>query len=182
VGDTLILDGPIFDRPPFPFEDEVDFGVDFVPFGSGVTGRWTIDLTAGTVKSERLDDRAVEFPKVDERFYGNNYQWGFLTAGDSLWSLDTVLRRDVRTGAEESYTIDTEEQSAVLFEPTFAPRSVNAPEADGYLIVPVSHFMENTSEYQIFDTNDFASGPIARIELPFQIGWTPHGHYMNFDH
>jgi carotenoid cleavage dioxygenase len=42
--------------------------------------------------------------------------------------------------------------------------------------------MENTSEYQIFDTNDFASGPIARIELPFQIGWTPHGHYMNFDH
>jgi carotenoid cleavage dioxygenase-like enzyme len=182
VGDTLILDGPIFDRPPFPFEDEVDFGVDFVPFGSGVTGRWTIDLTAGTVKSERLDDRAVEFPKVDERFYGNNYQWGFLTAGDSLWSLDTVVRRDVRTGAEESYTIDTEEQSAVLFEPTFAPRTVNAPEADGYLIVPVSHFMENTSEYQIFDTNDFASGPIARIELPFQIGWTPHGHYMNFDH
>jgi carotenoid cleavage dioxygenase-like enzyme len=182
VGDTLILDGPIFDRPPFPFEDEVDFGVDFVPFGSGVTGRWTIDLKAGTVKSERLDDRAVEFPKVDERFYGNNYQWGFLTAGDSLWSLDTVVRRDVRTGAEESYTIDTEDQSAVLFEPTFAPRSVDAPEADGYLVVPVSHFMENTSEYQIFDTNDFASGPIARIELPFQIGWTPHGHYMNFDH
>jgi carotenoid cleavage dioxygenase len=130
--------------------------------------------------SERLDDRSVEFPKVDERFYGKNYEWAFLTAGDSLWSLDTVVRRNVRTGAEESYTIDSDEQSAVLFEPTFAPRATDSAEADGYLIVPISHFMENTSEYQIFDTGDFASGPVARIDLPFQIGWTPHGHYMNF--
>ena len=104
-----------------------------------------------------------------------------MAAGESLWSLDTVVRRNVRTGAEESYTLDTEEQSAVLFEPTFAPRAVDSPEGDGYLIVPISHFMENTSEYQIFDTRDFSAGPVARIELPFQIGWTPHGHYMNFD-
>ncbi|MDT5266500.1 MAG: hypothetical protein QOI90_3126 [Mycobacterium sp.] len=180
IGDTLVLDGPIFDRPPFPFEDQVEFGVDFVPFGSGVTGRWTVDLTTGVITSERLDDRSVEFPKVDERYYGKNYEWAFLTAGDSLWSLDTLVRRNVRTGAEESYTIDNEEQSAVLFEPTFAPRATDSPEADGYLIVPISHFMENTSEYQIFDTRDFASGPVARIDLPFQIGWTPHGHYMNF--
>ncbi|MDT5242440.1 MAG: hypothetical protein QOD97_4638, partial [Mycobacterium sp.] len=24
------------------------------------------------------------------------------------------------------------------------------------------------------------AGPVARIELPFQIGWTPHGHWMDF--
>ena len=24
-------------------------------------------------------------------------------------------------------------------------------------------------------------GPVARIEIPFQIGFTPHGHWMNFD-
>jgi len=35
--------------------------------------------------------------------------------------------------------------------------------------------------YQIFDTQDFAAGPSPRIELPFQIGWTPHGHFLNFD-
>jgi carotenoid cleavage dioxygenase len=181
VGDKLILDGPIFDRPPFPFEDQVDFGVDFVPFGAGVTGRWIVDLAEGTVKAERLDDRAVEFPKVDERYYGKNYEWGFMACGETLWSLDSVLRRNVRTGDEEIFKIDGRGQSVALFEPTFAPRSTTAPEGDGYLIVPISHFMENTSEYQIFDTQDFAAGPVARIELPFQIGWTPHGHFLSFD-
>jgi len=181
VGDKLILDGPIFDRPPFPFEDQVDFGVDFVPFGAGVTGRWIVDLAGGTIKAERLDDRAVEFPKVDERYYGKNYEWGFMACGETLWSLDSVLRRNVRTGDEEIFKIDGRGQSVALFEPTFAPRSTTAPEGDGYLIVPISHFMENSSEYQIFDTQDFAAGPVARIELPFQIGWTPHGHFLSFD-
>jgi carotenoid cleavage dioxygenase len=179
VGDTLVLDGPIYDRPPFPFEDEVDFGVDFVPFGSGVNGRWLVDLVSGKVTSERIGERAVEFPKVDERYYGRGYDWGFLAEGDSLWGLDTVTRRNVKTGQEDSYTIKSDDV-AVLFEPTFAPRSPDAAEGDGYLLVPISRFNENMSEYQIFDTRGLSEGPIARIELPFQIGWTPHGHWMSF--
>jgi carotenoid cleavage dioxygenase len=178
-GDRLILDGPIFDRPPFPFEDEVPFGTDFVPFGTGVTGRWTIDLGTGSVTSERLDDRAVEFPKVDERHYGRPYRWGFMVSGENLWSLDTLVRRDVHSGVEEAYTIKSESMIAV-FEPTFAPRTPDAPEGDGYVIVPVSHFMENRGEYLFFDTTAVSSGPIARVELPFPIGWTPHGHWMDF--
>jgi len=62
-----------------------------------------------------------------------------------------------------------------VFEPTFAPRHADAPEADGYLILPLSRFMENLSEFLIFDTQDISGGPIARIELPFQIGWTLTG-------
>ena len=30
------------------------------------------------------------------------------------------------------------------------------------------------------DTYDITSGPIAKIELPFHMGWTPHGHWMDF--
>ena len=32
----------------------------------------------------------------------------------------------------------------------------------------------------IFDTQDITQGPICRIELPFMLGWTPHGHWMDF--
>ena len=67
-----------------------------------------------------------------------------------------------------------------IFEPTFAPRSTDADEADGYLIVPVSRFVEHVSEFLIFDTEGIGAGPITRIELPFQLGWTPHGHWMPF--
>ncbi len=178
-GNRLVLDGPIFDRPPFPFEDQVEFGKDFVPFSTGQIGRWILDLDSGKVTSERLDDRAVEFPRIDERFYGKAYRWGFLVAGENLWSLNTLVRRDVHTGAEDAYTIERETPVAV-FEPVFAPRSPSAPEGDGYVIVPVSRFMENLSEYLIFDAHHIPDGPVARIELPFQIGWTPHGHWMDF--
>lgn len=175
---TLVLDGPIFERPPFPFEDQVAFGVDFVPFGSGVVGRWSVDLGSGAVRSERLGDKPVEFPKVDERFYGKPYRWGFLTEGDSLWTLDTVVRRDVVSGAEDRFTI-TRDQMIALFELTFVPRAPEAPEGDGYLIVPVSRFLENRSEFVILDTEDIPAGPVATVHLPFQIGWTPHGHWMD---
>lgn len=32
--------------------------------------RWTIDLGTGTVEQTRLDDRGVEFPRIDERRSG----------------------------------------------------------------------------------------------------------------
>lgn len=178
-GDILTLDAPIYDHPPFPTEETNPIGQDYVPMSTTKMGRWTVDLVAGTVKSERVDDRAVEFPKVDERFYGKPYEWGFLMAGPEMWSLRTVVRRNVRTGTEDSYTLKTDSPVSV-FEPTFAPRSADAPEADGYLIVPMSRFAEHLSEFLIFDTSDVAAGPIARIEMPFQIGWTPHGHWMDF--
>ena len=67
-----------------------------------------------------------------------------------------------------------------MLEPTFAPRTTDAPEGDGYIIVPVSWWTENLGEFLIFDTDDITAGPICRIEIPFHMGWTPHGHWMDF--
>ena len=146
---ALQLDGPIFDRPPFQFEDHFGPGDPFVPFFKLATcsfGRWTVDLPTGRLTTERLDDQPCELPKVDERHYGRPYRWGFLiagentgTAGDPSFRLDSLARRDVRTGAEERFRIATDAHSGV-FEATFAPRSPEAPEGDGFLIVPVCHF------------------------------------------
>lgn len=189
VGDAIQLDGPIFDRPPFQFEDRFAAGDPFVPFFKLATcsfGRWTVDLGSGRVTTERLDDRPCELPKVDERYYGRPYEWGFLISGentgtpdDPSFRLDSLARRNVRTGAEERYRIAADAHTGV-FEATFAPRSPTAPEGDGFLIVPVCHFGAGSSEFLIFDTEAFGAGPVCRIDLPFQIGWTPHGHWMSF--
>ncbi len=179
-GNNITLDAPIYDEPPFPDEKKVETGTDYIPMSSGELGRWTIDLDKGTAKTERLDERAVEFPKVDERYYGRPYEWGFMLAGKDLWSMKTLVRRNVRTGSEESYQVASPEDPVTIFEPTFVPRTPDSPEGDGYLIVPVSKFMEHESEFLLFDTERVSSGPIAKIELPFQIGWTPHGHWMDF--
>jgi carotenoid cleavage dioxygenase len=38
----------------------------------------------------------------------------------------------------------------------------------------------NLGEYVIFDTDDITGGPVCRIEIPFLLGFTPHGHWMDF--
>ena len=48
------------------------------------------------------------------------------------------------------------------------------------LMVPISRWTENLGEYTIFDTDDITAGPVCRIEIPFLLGFTPHGHWMDF--
>lgn len=177
-GDKLILDAPIYDRQPFPLEDEVALGTSWLQLRPGRLGRWTVDLKTGHTTSERLDDRTVEFPKVDERFYGKDYRHAFLLAGESYLHLGTIIKKDVITGAEQAYDVKQKEIVAV-WEPTFAPRAPHSPEGDGYLIVPVSQFTDNRSKFLLFDTSDLSQGPVAQIDLPFQIGFTPHGHWLD---
>ena len=184
-GDKLLLDGPVFNRPPFPFEQDFAAGDDIALFFSiakSYLGRWTIDLETGAAKSEQLSDRPSELPKVDERCYGRGYSWGYQVGGvvkRGGMSMNSLVVTNMRTLSEQVYQIRSGEPAAVL-EGTFAPRSPDAPEGDGYVIVPVSWWADKRGEYQIFDTHDITKGPVCRIELPFLMGWTPHGHWMDF--
>jgi carotenoid cleavage dioxygenase-like enzyme len=185
IDNKLMLDGPIFNRPPFPFEQDFAAGDDVALFFSVAKshlGRWTIDLETGASKSEQLSDRPSELPKVDERFYGKGYRWGFQVGGvvkRGGMSMNSLVITDMLDQKEQVYEIRKGEPAAVL-EATFAPRSKDAAEGDGYVIVPVSWWGENRGEFQIFDTYDITKGPICRIELPFALGWTPHGHWKDF--
>jgi carotenoid cleavage dioxygenase len=184
-GNILTLDAPIFDRPPFPFEQDFDEGDDvalFFSIAKSTLGRWTINLDTGDFKTERLNDRPAELPKVDERFFGRGYRFGYLVGGDAKkggMSMNSLVLHDFKTNCETEFRNRTDRPAAVL-EAAFAPRSMDAPEGDGYVIVPVSFWADSRAEFQIFDTYDITSGPIAKIELPFHMGWTPHGHWMDF--
>jgi carotenoid cleavage dioxygenase len=181
----ITLDGPIFDRPPFPFEFDVKEGEAvplFFSIAKSSLGRWTLDLETGKVKSELLSDRPAELPKIDERYFGKNYEWGYMVGGDAKkagMSMKSLVAHNMRTGREDEFRIRHDDPAAVL-ETCFAPRTPDADEGDGWIIVPVSRWRERLGEYLIFDTYDISAGPICRIELPFFMGWTPHGHWMDF--
>jgi carotenoid cleavage dioxygenase-like enzyme len=182
---TITLDAPIFDRPPFPFEFDVGDGEQvplFFSIAKSTLGRWTVDVGSGKVKAEQLSDRPAELPKIDERYFGKDYEWGYLVGGDAKrkgMSMKSLVAHNMRTGREDEYRIRHDTPTAVL-ETCFAPRTKDAAEGDGYIIVPVSQWAERRGEFLIFDTYDVSAGPICRIELPFMMGWTPHGHWMDF--
>jgi carotenoid cleavage dioxygenase-like enzyme len=185
VDGKLTLDAPIFNRPPFPFDQDFAAGDDvalFFSIAKSELGRWTIDLETGKATSEQLSDRPSELPKVDERFYGKGYSFGFQVGGvikRKGMSMNSLVVTDMKTLSDQEYVIRTDQPAAIL-EASFAPRTPDAPEGDGYIIVPVSWWADKTSEFQVFDTYDITKGPVARIELPFRMGWTPHGHYKDF--
>ena len=132
--------------------------------------------------SEYVSDRPSELPKVDERYYGRPYEWGFMLAGRHKGEgmhMDTVVQCNVRTGEGRAFQVKYDTPVAI-YEGTFTPRFAGSAEGDGYYIVPVAKWAENTSEFLIFDTDDISDGPIARIDLPLLIGWTPHGHWMDW--
>ena len=188
VGTTIQLDGPLFGRPPFQTADMAQPGDPFIPFfqvAPSKLGRWTINLESGSVTSEVLDDVLCELPKIDERFFGKPYEWGNLVVGspsdsrEGAMRMDSLMRRNMRTGDYKQIRLTTNRHETP-FEPAFIPRRLDSAEGDGYLIVPVSKFKEHLGEFMIFDTDDISDGPICRIELPFHMGWTPHGHWMDF--
>jgi carotenoid cleavage dioxygenase len=182
----LELDGPIFNRPPFPFEFDVKEGEAvplFFSLAKSSLGRWTVDLETGKAKSEQLSDRPAELPKIDERFFGRNYEWGYMVGGDAKkagMSMKSLVAHNMRTGREDEFRIRHDNPAAVL-ETAFVPRKPGADEGDGWIIVPVSRWRERLGEFLIFDTYDVSAGPVCRIEIPFLMGWTPHGHWMDFN-
>jgi carotenoid cleavage dioxygenase len=129
----LELDGPIFNRPPFPFEQDFADGDDVALFFSiarSSLGRWTIDLETGKAVSEQLSDRPSELPKVDERFFGKGYRWGYQVGGvvkRSGMSMNSLVVTDVHTMAEQVHVLRTDQPAAVL-ECVFAPRRPDSPE------------------------------------------------------
>ena len=93
--------------------------------------------------------------------------------------LPSLAGTNPQTLSDQEYQ-SRQDQPAAVLEATFAPRSIDSPEGDGFVIVPVSWWAENRGEYLIFDTYDITKGPVCRIEIPFRLGWTAHGHWMDF--
>jgi carotenoid cleavage dioxygenase-like enzyme len=186
-GNILTLDSPAFEgRPAWPFESDFLANPEnaklFFALASASMTRWTIDLTTGRSKTERLSDRPCELSKIDERFFGKPYRWGFLVGGErkrgGMYMKDLV-KFDAHTGSETVYRIQKDRPCAIL-EPNFVPRRTDAPEGDGWVIVPVTYWADNRCEYQIFDADDITVGPVATIDIPFHCGWSAHGHWMDF--
>lgn len=119
-----------------------DFKADFV--------RWEVDVTAATGARLRdphvVLDRPSEFPRFDERFMPNGYDWVVLVVilPNSKGCLVPVHLNGlalVNTRSEETTYFDPEEDCAVK-EPVFIPRSKEAPEGDDWVMAMVERMKE----------------------------------------
>jgi carotenoid cleavage dioxygenase len=139
--------------------------------------RLTCDLASeGDVYSLRtLCTQPGEMPRTDDRYQGRRYRHGFMIMYRAQDGTSSFGRVDVDSGALDYWAHD---QRISVQEPQFVPRSADAPEGDGWLLVILNRLDQGHSEIGIFDAQRVAAGPVARLHLPVRVRSTFHGNWV----
>lgn len=133
----------------------------------GVMWRWTIDLTSGTVEERQLDDRGVEFPRIDDRLAGLPARYA-ITVGDG-----SLVQYDLETDAAQEHRF----LEGAPGEAVFVAGSSATDERTGWYLSYVYDNQRNGSDLVILDAADITAAPVARIRLPQRV---PHGFHGNW--
>ncbi|TPG38675.1 carotenoid oxygenase [Sphingomonas koreensis] len=150
-------------------------GPDAVPRG---LERWTIDPSTQTVATATLDVSPQEFPRIDDRRWGQPYRYAY-----SLGLVDT----EFAIGAHHIIKHDLEDDThfhhdfgpdAYPGEFVFVPRQVDAGEDDGWLIGLVIDMAQQTTDLVILDAQRFEDAPVASIRVPHRVPPGFHGNWL----
>jgi carotenoid cleavage dioxygenase len=134
--------------------------------------RWTINLDSGVVDETQLDDRGVEFPRVDDRLAGTAARHAVAVGSGALIRYD--LRGD--TAVEHRFT-GRGEAAAMPGEAVFAPADGRPDELAGWYLSYVYDPATDSSDLVVIDASDFEGEPVARIRMPRRV---PHGFHGNW--
>ncbi|THV26820.1 carotenoid oxygenase family protein [Glycomyces paridis] len=163
---------------------------EIVDIGAGrpVLERWTVDLAAGKVRTELLHDRPQDFPRMNGRFAGRPYRYGY-SASTELYAppsaLDpdrpdegfsnAILKHDLATGTTETHEFG---RDAAAGETVFVPAESAAAEDDGYNLLFVHDPDRGAADLVILASQDFAGEPLARVHLPARVPLGLHGNWI----
>ena len=130
------------------------------------------------MSEQPLDDRAVEFPRVDDRRMGAPYRYGYAVyteQGVDRGTGTAVIKYDLRAGVSAMHEFGT---GRVPAEPVFVPASATAAEDEGWLMTYVYDAARDGSELVILDAADVSGKPVATIALPQRVPFGFHGSWI----
>ena len=144
--------------------------------------RWTFDLRAETdrYQVEQLNDLVCEFPRLDERYAGLHYRYGYI-AGDSqppnkVGGFNVIAAVDHSTGRLDSYDVGA---GCATSEPIFVPRSATAAEGEGFLLAYVYDANRSASHLVVLDAQNVSDGPLAKALLDHRVPYGFHGNWRD---
>jgi carotenoid cleavage dioxygenase-like enzyme len=135
--------------------------------------RWTINLDTGVVEERQLDDRGVEFPRVDDRLAGTAARYSVAVGSGALVRYD--LQGDSAT--EHRFGRGRDGSPGAPGEAVFAPAAGQPDELSGWYLTYVYDAETDSSDLVVIDASDFAAEPVARIRMPRRV---PHGFHGNW--
>jgi carotenoid cleavage dioxygenase len=141
--------------------------------------RWTIDLAGGAVREERLDDRAQELPRVDQRVVGRRHRYGYApmysVAAPGDVSFGGLVKHDLERSTTTERSFGAGESAG---EAVFVPASDDAGEDEGWLLSLVYDAARDASDLVVLDAADFTGPEVARVHLPQRVPYGFHGWWL----
>jgi carotenoid cleavage dioxygenase len=150
--------------------------------------RWTINLATGAVSRERRDDRAQEFPRINEARLGGRHRFGYTVGldggflGSGRTKMSTALyKHDYLTGSSAVAPLDPE---LLIGEMSFVARpgagsQGEQAEDDGILIGYGYHRGRDEGQLLLLDAQ--TCEPMATVHLPQRVPMGFHGNWSPWE-
>ena len=135
--------------------------------------RWRLNLDTGVVEETQLDDRGVEYPRVDDRLAGAAARYSVAVGSDVLVRYD--LQQN--TASEHRFGDGGHRAPGAPSEAVFAPAVGASDELAGWYLTYVYDPVNDASDLVVIDASDFEGDPVARVRLPRRV---PHGFHGNW--
>jgi len=153
-------------------------GSSSAPVNPPALHRWRVDARAGRVSEQALDDRAVEFPRCDERRVGLAHRYGYAVYTENGADRSTgtaLIKYDLRGGGGATHECG---QGRLPSEPVFVPASAEAGEDEGWVLAYVYDASRDGSDLVVLDAARFDGPPVATIALPQRVPFGFHGSWI----
>jgi carotenoid cleavage dioxygenase-like enzyme len=142
--------------------------------------RWTVDPAKRTVSIRTIDAAPQEFPRIDERRFGQAYRYAYAVAlptdAEDRFAGGTALyRHDLEAGTRQVHDFGARRHPG---EFVFVPARADAGESEGWLIGLVIDRNTETTDLVILDADRFEDAPIASIHIPHRVPPGFHGNWF----
>jgi carotenoid cleavage dioxygenase len=139
--------------------------------------RWRFNLNTGTVREELLDERASEFPRVNEQLLGRPMRYGYaaLFCAPPMPLIEGLIKYDFSNGNSQTHEFGAGRYGG---EAVFVPRSGATAEDDGWLMTFVHDEGSGTSELVVVNAQDVTACPVARVIMPQRVPYGFHGAWV----
>ena len=120
---------------------------------------------------------ASEFPRIDQRHQGKRHRYTSVmrgVEGAAYQGLNQIMLIDHLGEATQSYIFPDSEMAE---EHIFVPDSSSTEEGNGWLMGTSLDFKRGRSALNLFEAQNLANGPIARMEMDYVVPLGLHGNF-----
>ena len=157
-------------------------------FASGASGldalgrfeRWTVDPSARRVERRMIDPMPQEFPRIDERRFGQSYRYAYTVSvppdgNPQLTGATRLYKHDLHMGNRRVHEFG---DGHLPGEFVFVPAAADAAEDEGWLMGLVINAAEETTDLVILDARSFEAAPVASVRIPHRVPPGFHGNWF----